>query len=132
MQIRLVPRLPAIFGMIVAVTLLAAPLPAAAAFDGTWTGEGSVSGPDINKGSGAAACKKSTLFVTVSGTSIRGSTLLDGSYYLVDGVIGKDGAVTGFFGDDNLKGKFVGGKFSGTAVSQSGKCKREITLNKQR
>lgn len=103
---------------------------AAASFDGHWTGTSTVSGPGAGKGSGASACTNAPVDVMVAGDRVRGSALLDGSYYLVEGKLHEDGTVSGTFSEDSLKGKFEGGRFTGTAVATNGSCTRTINLSK--
>src|SRR5690349_7159324 len=88
---------------------LAAPASASSPLDGIWAGTTKASGGDLGKGTGASACMDTSIEVSVLNDNLRGSVLLDGTYFLVQGKIAKDGTVTGFVAEDELKGRFDGG-----------------------
>jgi hypothetical protein len=110
---------------------LAAPVSASSPLDGIWTGTTKASGGDLGKGSGASACMDTSLEVSVLNDNLRGSVLLDGTYFLVQGKIAKDGTVTGFVADDELKGRFDGSAFSGEVNGINRDCNHTITLQRR-
>ena len=99
--------------------------------DGIWSGTSKASGADVGKGTGAAACMDTELEVNVLDDMLRGSVLLDGTYFLVQGKVAKDGSVSGFVGDDELKGRFEGASFAGVVTAAGRDCKHAITLKRR-
>jgi len=122
----------AAYGLAGALALaLAAPASASSPLDGIWAGTTRASGADLGKGTGASACMDTSIEVSVLNESLRGSVLLDGTYFLVQGKIAKDGTVTGSVGEDELKGRFEGTAFSGEVNGINRDCNHTVTLKRR-